>query len=235
LRAFSRSLGISPGLLSLYLSRARPITLKTGTIIAGKMGLEPDNREAFLRAVRSAKPGKQGPKRLYHQARQLEQEEFELISDPLHLAIHSLIRTDDFRMDPHWIARRLDCSVIEVRNALDRLARLHLIELGPKRVAVKEVNFRTPTDRLSSAIQKHHTASLERTLKDMSDVDVKARDLSATTMAIDPKRLKEAKELIKQFRWKLMELMESGRKKEVYQLQVSFMPITKRWERDGKN
>lgn len=51
-------------------------------------------------------------------------------------------------------------------------------------------------------------------------------DYSSMTMAIDCELLPEAKELILNFRRQLMRFLESGKKTEVYKLNIQLFPLT---------
>jgi hypothetical protein len=48
------------------------------------------------------------------------------------------------------------------------------------------------------------------------------------TMAIDPRKLPLAKTLIREFRFRLAELLETGNRTEVYNLNVQLVPVTKK-------
>jgi hypothetical protein len=48
------------------------------------------------------------------------------------------------------------------------------------------------------------------------------------TMAIDPKKLPQAKERIRDFRRGLSEFLESGNRSEVYRINIQLMPVTKK-------
>ena len=47
------------------------------------------------------------------------------------------------------------------------------------------------------------------------------------TLAIDPEKIPEAKLIIREFRKKMGSLLNSGTKREVYQLGIQFYPVTK--------
>ncbi|MGZ3740999.1 MAG: DUF4423 domain-containing protein, partial [Bdellovibrionota bacterium] len=59
-------------------------------------------------------------------------------------------------------------------------------------------------------------------------VPTEERDITSMTMAIDPRRLPLAKTLIRKFRFRLADLLETGDRTEVYNLNVQLVPVTKK-------
>jgi hypothetical protein len=55
---------------------------------------------------------------------------------------------------------------------------------------------------------------------------VEKRDFTAVTVAVNPKNLSTAKELIRKFQDELCDQLEAGRCTEVYRLSVQLFPLT---------
>ena len=49
--------------------------------------------------------------------------------------------------------------------------------------------------------------------------------MTSVTMSIDPEKLEQARNLIQEFQERLDNFLESGEKKEVYQLTISLFPL----------
>lgn len=207
LRSFSRAVQVSPGRLSEYLSGKRALSGKMALKIAARLGVQPQKNENF--AV-------------------LEDEVFAAISDWQHYAILSLMETKDFRADEKWIAKRLGISPLEVRETLERLLRLGLAKSEKGKLSPTNENLATTDDVANAALRRSHQQSLEQAIDALESVDVELRDFSSITMAIDSSRLPLAKKAIRDFRRRLMRLLEAGVADEVYNLNIQLVPVTKK-------
>jgi uncharacterized protein (TIGR02147 family) len=76
-------------------------------------------------------------------------------------------------------------------------------------------------------LKKHHEQSLDLAKESLFRDDVKKRDFTTVTMAIDPKKLSMAKERIRKFEDELSDLLESGHRTEVYRLSMQLFPLSK--------
>src|SRR5690606_13180760 len=123
-----------------------------------------------------------------------------IIGDWYHFAILSLMKTKDFSAEPSFIAKRLGISETEASQAIERLARLEMIERDSegqwKRARPK---FRTSDDIPNISLQKAQRQNLDLALQALIDVPVELRDFTAITMPADPDLLPKAKELIRKF------------------------------------
>jgi len=236
LRAFARFLQVPASRLSEILNGKRPLTIPMARKIADRLGFTPDVTRKFLNSVGTeyrrdrVKPRKglaNGLGATVDPAyEQLSLDTFHAISDWHHFAILSLMETKDFKSNEAWIARRLGLSVVEVNMALDRLARLGLIERKGTRLINKYGNVATKTDISSAALRKWNSQLMEKGMNSLEDVPMHLRDITATIMAIDPNKLIEAKKIIKKFRRKLCEYLEESNCSEVYAVCVQLVPLS---------
>jgi uncharacterized protein (TIGR02147 family) len=162
--------------------------------------------------------------------RQITVDTFAIISQPFHYALLELIKTHDFRWDSKWIAQRLQKTVSEINIAIERLERVGLLDRDDKGELVDSTNgFSTDIrEGLSSDAQRRfQERSLERSIAAVQNTPVNLRDNTSMTMAINVKDLPLAKQLIKDFRRKFCTKLEAQtRLDQVYQLTVSFVPLT---------
>lgn len=219
MRSFARKLGVASGPLSEIIYRKRPLTSKMAARIAQNLDLTSEEQVAFLPV--SASPNKVVPK-----FQVIDSDAFAVIADWYHYAILSLLKTDDFKSDPHWIAKRLAINPTEAKMALERLRKLKLIKKVGGRFVREEPHFTTSMDVPSVALRLSHKQALEQCLDALEEVPVDQREISSITLALDPSRLPEAKMLLKKFRRKFLSVMESGPKKEVYNLELCLIPLT---------
>ena len=234
LRAFAQKLDISPGRLSELFSGKRNMTRKVAERVASRLEYTPEEREHFLKLIELRHKKKMDAKKkkilINNDFKQLPSDSFYVISDWYHFAILSLIELEDFDSSPKWIAKRLGISLIEAKSALDRLVRLKLIEADEKGRWIKcHDNLTTTHDLESIALKRSHKQSLRQSIDAIDEVPVEWRDITSITMSIDTKKLPEAKEMIKNFRRELCAFLELDEKKnEVYNLNIQFIPITKK-------
>jgi uncharacterized protein (TIGR02147 family) len=221
LRAFAEFLEISPGRLSEILSEKRPIGKKTKLKIAERLGITEMN------ALLETKPQHLtfSDRADYHF---LSNDAFTVLADWYHFAILSLADTHDFQADPKWIAKRLNISVLEATEALSRLKKVGAIEMNGKKMTKTNKSVRTTTDLESQALRISHRQSIEQAVLALNEVPLELRDITSITMAIDLKKLPMAKQIIKEFRHKMADVLEVGSQSEVYNLNIQLVPVSTR-------
>lgn len=124
LRAFAKYLEMSPTSLSFILSGARPLARKRFVEIADKLNLDPKERELFFKH----KTGDLKSTTEKSDYQTLTMDVFSVISDWHHYAILSLLEIPCEKLEAKWVSSRLGISVIEAKDAIERLKRLELIE-----------------------------------------------------------------------------------------------------------
>ena len=84
----------------------------------------------------------------------------------------------------------------------------------------------TTNDVPSRGLRKHHKEILSKATDALESVDVTKREISAMTMAIDPAKLPEAKEVIRKAVMKIEKLLEVENPSEVYTISFQLFPLT---------
>jgi hypothetical protein len=228
LRAFARFLELDPSSLSQYLRGRRKFTEKQLEALALKLGLSPMEISSIRRSIKS----KTGSEEVWRESNHdLAHDVFQLIADWYHYAIFELATLKDFRPQSRWIAKKLDISASEAEFAVERLLRLGLlvkdddgnVQQGPINVST------TGNPHTAAAFRKLQIQLLQKAIEAMESVPIEKRDQSSMTMAMDSKKIPEAKERIKQFRRELCDFLqiETDTRDAVYQLSVSFFPLTR--------
>lgn len=218
LRAFSKFLGISPASLSQTISGKRQLSTKKMTIILKKLGYSP--KELIDIAMIDQEDKNQPSQKL-----ELKDDEFKLISNWIYFAILSLGELQQVKADPRWVARRLNILPEEANEALSRLQKMGIIKIENGKFRQVMPPLKTTSDIPSAAIKNYHRGILDLAKNKLDVVDVKERDFSSLTMAINPKNLKKAKELTKNYKKDMMKLLERGTKERVYQLSIQLFPL----------
>lgn len=222
LRAFARYLDVSPSLLSMVLAHKRAATPRLIEKTCKRLTLTADQRDALFVAT----PRKHRTDGTYQQ---FQSDQFLLISEWYHYAILELIPLAGSKPDPRWIARKLQISFGEAKASLERLQRLGLLSLDGK--GGWKIVFRSNTNiddpRIAQARRQLQKQILEKALAALENVPIEKRDQSSMTLAMDSRKLPEARRRILKFRRSLTRFLESGgTPDQVFNLSISLYPLT---------
>ena len=169
---------------------------------------------------------------------QLANDAANVISDWYHYAILELTRLENFKPDSRWIARVLGITADEVNLALTRLTRLGLLEMADRHRWIDKSGDTTTT------LAEFSQAAVERLSEQVRLLMLGAMEAarpgrlehSSTTLALSTARLPSVLERIARFRRELTALLEQDPVlDDVYQLEISFFPVTPPSTRRGEN
>ncbi len=231
LRAFAKFLDLPSGRLSQLLSKKRRFTPKIGKKIASRLNFDPWKTEQLLRSIEALRKGSSLAPTVPYSPIAMDQ--FQTIADPVHFSVLSLLELDNFQGKPTAVAEKLAISVVEARGVLARLQRVGLVQIdksGAYSLTAQEARA-TTTDISFAALRECHKRLLRDSIDLIDTVPIELRDVTSITMAIDSKKLAEAKKKIRDFRRSMAEFLESGKKKEVYRMNIQLLPVTKKKER----
>lgn len=230
LRAFARSVGLSHSMFSLVLTGRRELSAKAARRLLDTCTWEPAERlllEQYTRRLR-------GQSVVVPEAsadasfRDLELDQFELISDWYHFAILSLMELPNAKFSAKWIAGRLNISELRAAAAMERLVRQGLVKKVGGKHRQTGLPLKVENRRSTEATRKYHRQLLERAVESLENDSFEERDFSAITMAIAPGQVAYARERINTFRRELCRELESrGTAEQVYQLSVQIFPVSK--------
>ena len=219
-RAFSQKLGLNHSAVSEILNGKRKVGIKLARRLADSLMLEAEQRSALF------SPPSPSDSRGHTRAL-LEADQFKVIADWYHFAILSLAETKGFKSDVIWIARRLGIHKSQAKDAVERLCRLQMMRTKGDRLFTTGRYFSSPDGISDLAVRRTHHQYLEMAGQALTTSSVDERDFTAVTMAIDPRKLPEAKRRVRAFRDDLCAFLESGDKKEVFEMCLQIFPLTK--------
>jgi hypothetical protein len=126
LRAFADWLGVDHSTLSQFLRGMRPAPDDALRAWAARLGMGREETEMYV-AFTSCDPAA-----FAAQARRVQWlgEATAIVSNPAHWKLLELVREPDFRPDMRWAARRLGLDVDDLNDALSRLLRLGMLDVG---------------------------------------------------------------------------------------------------------
>lgn len=223
MRAYAAKLGISQPSISEILSGKRPLTKKMAYKILRGLDRNPDEISNLIKPANS--------KTLDAAFTSVDMDSYHLISDWYYYAILSLMETRGFISSGEWVAKRLEISEHQANEAIETLLRLKMVTKDPKngklRSSGQQLEAIYPGDTKSMALRKANRQNLELANFALDNVPLTERDFTAITLTFDPKKMEEARQMIKVFRRNFNRVMEAGHKKEVYKLCIQLYPLSK--------
>lgn len=236
LRAFARACELAPGVLSQVLSGKRIPSYKMAEKLIAVLDLSPNERTQFLKSLAN-KHQARGLKRLNPlfkstlktpAPKELSLDLFRIIGDWYHYAVLMLTYVEGFKPHPKWIASQLSISEVEAKLAIERLINVGLLKEENGTLVSTEDHITTADKHLTnSALKRHVRQSLEKAGHSLENDPLDIRSMTYMTMAIDPDKINEAKALIEEFTNKMSDLLESGRRRQVYEFGVYLYPLQK--------
>jgi uncharacterized protein (TIGR02147 family) len=228
-RAYAQVLGVSSGRLTEILSGKSPITVGKAQSIMHKLELPESDQKEFLRLVEReiVNRGDGRRKTRISTERRLKEEDFKIISDWEYFTLMSLIEMSTFKSDTKWIAKKMGISVERCEEVIAHLQQHDLITIdsnGDFKNTYRSMS--TMTDVPSEVLRKANSDCILHAIEKMNTIDLLARDVTSMTFPVDPKKIKEAKEIIREFKKKMVKLMNGGKTSEIYNLNVQLVPVT---------
>lgn len=228
-RSYAKLLGLSSGRLTEILNGKAPLTEKKAQAIVNKLGLEPYEKQYFLRLVENEnlqRSERRGRAEYGVVPRRLKMDEVVLVQDWEYFALMSLIEVSTFKSDKKWIAKKLGLPQSRVEEVLQRLVAMGFVRMDENGIRNIHRSMSTLTDIPSEALRKANASCILQGLEKMSTVDILARDITSMTFPVDPRNLKEAKKLIREFKSKMARLMKQGQTSEIYNLNIQLVPVS---------
>jgi len=229
LRAYARFLGIDPSTLSKILHKKRPMPLTDALRIGKKLKLSPCEYQNFFFSVVSS--------RCMGDLRELEQKPGHQLTEELHFkiiveweyyAVLNLMSTCDFMADATWIAERLGISEVKAAEVWNDLLKANLITKKEGSYQRTHKSIETTDDIMSYALQLAHLKEMELAAKKITKVPTDERDFFSAIIPANPKALKKAKQLTREYCSNMQKILENGEKSEVYLLSTQLFPLTKK-------
>jgi plasmid maintenance system antidote protein VapI/predicted transcriptional regulator len=226
LRSFAKSLGIEPSALSQIINNKRPVTAKMKLRLGTALGLSMDEID------RVPLNENESPQKAFKKYQQQELDSFALISDWYHYAIMELISVEGFKSEAAWVAQRLGITKSEANIAVERLIRLGLIKVAKNGRWLDGVEAGALTHFkpgiTSDAAKKFQSQLLELSRNAVQEVDVTLRNHTSAAFTFNPSDMAKAIQRISEFRRAFADEFQPKKNgQEVYQLQISFFPLTK--------
>lgn len=225
LRAFARTVEVSPAVISRVLSGKRNLTFNLATRIADALALGPMERDALYSFFINPNDGKTEEEKVQ---KELSIDCFNAMKEWYHYGITQLLYIESFQEDSKWISKMLSITEMEAKMAIDRLIRLEILDRDEDgKLYRTATHLSTTTDIASAGIKHFQKQILEKSIESVEKDSLQERDVTSITIAINESKLAEAKLEIKKFRLKMAEFLATGDKTRVYNLGVHLIPLSK--------
>lgn len=234
LRAFAKSLNVSPSTLNQILLGKRPLTEGVARRFATSGLFSAREVKTILKTCEIEKIARRtGP--ALPEYRVLEPETFDILSHWATGGLFSLMDLDDaapggsgIPAEPALIAKRLRITPTLARKALAALVERGFLVLEDGHYSPCQGPVTTTSGVPSAAIRAYHAGVLERAALSLHEDPLEERDFSAITMAADPDHLPLVRELTERYRREVCKLLESGSKRRVYTLAIQLFPLSEK-------
>lgn len=228
LRAYARDIGVHPATLSQVLKEKRPLPLKDSTTVIARLNLGPKERTLFMESLLKGKCGLDQIKIDDSDERfMLDESHHKVVAEWEHYAVMELYNLSEAECSVEYICRRFGISATRAEVVLHNLLTCGLLKLTEDgKIEKVHTSVRTTEDVVSQALKDSHKEALKMGAEKLDEIEVALRDFSSLTVALDPKKLLEAKTVIREFRQKMAALLRDGDKTDVYQLAIQFYPLT---------
>lgn len=157
----------------------------------------------------------------------LTSEEFKLVSSLESYAIFIMLSATDIVHEPQWIAKRLGLCEEKTKEALNRLLNLSLVKYENGKYKTTNRKITTSEEIPSKVIRDSHKEVLQHAITSLEQTPPELRDITSITLPVDISKLAQAKKHILAFRRKMSKLLEGPHQKEVYNLNIQLVPLTK--------
>ena len=125
---------------------------------------------------------------------------FRAVEDWYHMAVLQILKLKGPKKNPEEIAKRLNLSIYEVRDALDRLERLKLVVKRGSGYQAKEGWIQVREDGVpSSSLKKLHEQLLEKAILALHRFPIDQRSFRSSILSVDRKKIPEIGEKIRKF------------------------------------
>ena len=229
LRAYARDIGIHPATLSQIINGKRPLPMKDSASVAGKLNLGPKERTLFMESLIRSKSALDQIKISDEDTRfMLDESYYKVIAEWEHYALLELFDVAGFTGTVEEVTVKLDLTPNRAEVVIKNLLTCGLLEKNEfGKLEKVHARITTTEDIKSQALRDSHKEVLAMGAEKLDQIEVELRDFSSLTMALDLNKLAEAKSIIREFRQKMIEMLDGGQRSDVYQLAIQFYPLTK--------
>lgn len=219
LRSCAAKVDIAPGAFAELLHNKRPLSDFYAEKIATGLELSPTEKDLLFSFV-AARSRRMLSQKIIREA------ELQMMASWESYAILNLMKTNGFKSESEWIAKRLAITASKVEECFEILSKLGLIAVKRGKWIRTFESLNTSQEIPSAALVHAHKQDLLKAIQVLEHTPPSVRSFTSTTMPINLAKLDQAKQLIAKFHRQMTNLLESGNQEEVYNLNVQLFPMT---------
>lgn len=235
-RAFAKDLGIYPGQLNEILNEKKGLSPQKALRVSAGLGLNSIESKYFCDLVVMSDARSQDARLAVEQRLKkiqsrrplqfLQHDQFKLMADWYHLAILELLELNETFDRPKTVSKALGITIDQAKDGLSRLERLGMIEATDGVYRSLGIQACMPETVSSESIKSFHRQVLEHAGQALDRHTPERGEFNTTFLAIDARRIGEAKTMIKDF-WKEMahKLQVDNTKDSLYCLSIQFFNL----------
>lgn len=224
LRAFAQQLGVNVSTLSRLMRGQRSASPELIRGMAEKMSFDTTMVEQLL----LAEAGTRGDPRAYEAELKTQSlEESRDMAGWEYLTIQALLETDLVLTTHKEVGDLIGIQSIKAKRCLDILVKHQMIVFHEgrwKSTYKRVIAFRKGNPHVKQILESFADMARSRLTRDDGNDD---QSFSGMVMAVDPLKIPEAVRRIREFRNNLAKFLGTGRKSEVYRINIDLFPVTK--------
>lgn len=230
----------SPNYLKLVIDRKRPITEKNLPLFIKGLSLNKREAKYFRLLVLFQESKNQDHKNTTHKkilelqrasqlGAELAQDRYEILSRWHHWVIREMILLKNFKLDGHWVAKKLNFLITpeEAEHSLKKLEQLGFFTREQELVKLSEPLICTSDGITSAVIRDLHAQFIELGHQALMKLPVEKRTVQGATIALPKEQIPVVSEKIKAFCREISEMFsDTYENDQVFHLTVNFFPLT---------
>ena len=236
LRSMARLLDLPHGSLSQFISGKRNFSTPMLRAVVEKLTPNPEERKDLLEAINrkeieAIRKDAQKSSTSTYDSRTLTTEEFNSIDEWYIYAVRTALSLSTAKPDVSWIAGELGISESDAQRALRTLFKLGLIELTAKgEIKRTRKHIKTPDtikkkSEILKVLRSIHDQHLQHAILSLHSHDSDLRDITWLNIPTNPKKLDQAREIIRKCQDDILALLEDDHTSVTYRMTVQLCPI----------
>jgi uncharacterized protein (TIGR02147 family) len=239
----SRAGFTSPNFIHLVITKKRHLSGDSIERVAEVFGLNKEQTKYFRSLVSFNKAKTPSEKEHYaaeiisqgvfKQAYPLSRDQFEYYSQWYHIPLREMFTLSNPATSAEELADTLvpGVSKSEVESALSLLLRLGLVEKSADKYQVKEQSIETGENFSNYGVIGYHKKMIQLGAEALDRFPSSEREISSVTIGLSESNFQKVKEMIVDFRSKLMKISDEDQNREkIYQYNFQVFPLSRRKE-----
>ena len=238
LRAFALKLDLSPGNLSRFLAGKRNLSAENTKRVVHLVCESPEERKNLLLQINQIESETSRKKTTMTPPLELEsstltEDEFLILDEWYYFAVRTVLSLKNPRYEISWIAATLGIPEAYAEKAINTMLKLGLLSMTNGGVIERtKKHLRTPdsvkrNEKIDGVKKKIHAQHLDHAKYSLENHGPDVRDITWLNLPANPRKLNQARELIRKFQDDMVDLLEDDETEELYRLSVQLCPMKK--------